>query len=84
MNGEVVDGVTYTAADLKLRDGIQSPEVWIAYKGYVYNVTTSPLFADGKHYRHQCGQDLTVYMEKAPHTDEVMKGFPIVGRYLDK
>lgn len=84
MNGGVVEWITYTKAELELRDGIQSPEIWIAYKGYVYDVSRSELFAGGKHYRHKCGQDLTSYMEQAPHADDVMKGFPIVGRYVEE
>ena len=70
----------YDAQQLMLRDGVKSKEVWVAYKGLVYDVSTSPLFQRGKHYRHQCGVDLTNEMARAPHLDDVMKKFSVVGR----
>jgi predicted heme/steroid binding protein len=70
----------YDPQELMLRDGVKSKEVWIAYKGLVYDVSTSPLFQGGKHYRHRCGVDLTTEMAKAPHLDDVMKKFSVVGR----
>ena len=40
---------------------------------------TSDLFEDGDHYGHLAGQDLTLEMEDAPHLDDVLDNFPLVG-----
>mgnify|MGYP005850095093 CR=1 FL=1 len=74
---------TYTAAELAERNGSTRPEIWTAYQGLIYDVTTSKLFAGGKHFRHAVGLDLTEHLEQAPHTDRVFKNFPLVGRLID-
>lgn len=71
--------ITYTSEQLKLRDGISLPEIWVSYKGKIYDVTSSELFKDGKHYWHHSGKDLTAEMQDAPHMDDVMNKFHIVG-----
>jgi predicted heme/steroid binding protein len=70
--------------ELTLADGIHSERNWIAYKGFVYDVSVSPLFTKGKHYNHKCGCDLTTALVKAPHAEELIFKFPIVGRLLGK
>lgn len=64
-----------TQQQLALRNGQDKPEVWIAYKGLVYNVTHSRLWKTGTHYEHWAGQDLTDELVDAPHTDEVFSKF---------
>ncbi|NOT75011.1 MAG: cytochrome b5 [Cyclobacteriaceae bacterium] len=68
-----------TASQLALRNGQDKPEIWIAFKGQVYDVTTSRLWRDGKHYEHWAGQDLTDELKDAPHTEEVFSKFKVVG-----
>lgn len=67
-------------AQLALRNGQDKPQVWIAYKGVVYDVTASRLWREGKHYEHWAGQDLTHELVDAPHTDEVFARFTAIGR----
>ena len=67
-------------AQLALRNGQDKPQVWIAYKGIVYDVTQSRLWREGKHYEHWAGQDLTHELPDAPHTDEVFARFKAIGR----
>lgn len=69
-----------TLAQLALRNGQDKPQVWIAYKGLVYEVSGSRLWQDGKHYEHWAGQDLTAELPDAPHTDEVFARFKAIGR----
>ena len=69
-----------TRAQLSLRNGQDKPEVWIAYKGVVYDVGSSRLWREGKHYEHWAGQDLTHELPDAPHTDEVFTRFTAIGR----
>jgi predicted heme/steroid binding protein len=69
-----------TKAQLALRNGQDKPEVWIALNGIVYDVTTSRLWRNGKHYEHWAGQDLTPELKDAPHTDKVFDKFTPIGR----
>lgn len=65
-------------AQLALRNGQDKPEVWIAYKGVVYDVSRSRLWNTGTHYEHWAGQDLTHELPDAPHTDEVFSRFTAI------
>ncbi len=69
----------YTIEELALRNGQEMPEIWVGYKGKIYDVTTSELFKDGYHYFHATGIDLTNDMPDAPHLEDVMNDFEIVG-----
>lgn len=69
----------YSRAQLALRNGQDREEVWIAYKGKIYDVTSSRLWLRGTHYEHWSGQDLTDELADAPHTDQVFLKFRIVG-----
>lgn len=69
-----------TPAQLSLRNGQDKPEVWIAYKGIVYDVSHSRMWLEGKHYEHWAGQDLTMELPDAPHTDEVFERLTVIGR----
>jgi predicted heme/steroid binding protein len=69
-----------TRSQLALRNGQDKPEIWIAYKGLVYDVTSSRLWRHGKHYEHWAGQDLTDELADAPHTANVFDKFKVIGR----
>lgn len=71
---------TFTKQQLALRNGQDKPEIWVAYKGIIYDVTGSRLWRDGKHYEHWAGQDLTDELPDAPHTEEVFRRFIAVGK----
>ena len=74
-----MDGLpTYTRPQLALRNGQDKPEIWVAYKGVIYDVTESRLWRRGQHYEHWAGQDLTDELPDAPHTDEVFERFKAV------
>jgi len=72
----------FTKNQLALRNGQDKPEVWVAYKGNIYDVTNSRLWRSGKHYEHWAGQDLTEELEDAPHTDKVFDRFVIIGHLV--
>ena len=67
---------------LALHNGQDKETVWVAYKGFVYDVTLSRLWKSGTHYEHWAGQDLTDELPDARHTDEVFQKFEIVGRLI--
>ena len=72
----------YTKNQLALRNGQDKPEIWIAYKGVIYDVSSSRLWKNGKHYEHWAGQDLTDELKDAPHTVSVFEKFKAIGRLL--
>ena len=69
----------YSKSQLALRNGQDKPQVWIAYKGYIYDVSDSRLWKSGMHYEHWAGQDLTEELKDAPHSDSVFSRFPVIG-----
>lgn len=71
---------TYTRGQLALRNGQDKEEIWIAYRGIIYDVTKSRLWRDGKHYEHWAGQDLTDELPDAPHTEIVFERFEAIGK----
>lgn len=70
----------YSLSQLALRNGEDKPEIWVAYKGLIYDVSESRLWRNGKHYEHWAGQDLTAELADAPHTNQVFEKFKVVGR----
>ena len=70
---------TYTRGQMALRNGQDKPEIWVAYKGIIYDVTESKLWKNGKHYEHWAGQDLTLELSEAPHTEKVFEKFVPIG-----
>lgn len=72
----------YSRSYLALRNGQDKPEIWIAYKGIIYDVSASRLWSKGMHYEHWAGQDLTDELEDAPHTEQVFAKFEVVGKLL--
>lgn len=70
----------YTKNQLALRNGQDKPEIWVAYKGIIYDVSASRLWQNGKHYEHWAGQDLTDELKDAPHTESVFEKFHAIGR----
>lgn len=72
--------IEISLVQLALRNGQDKPEIWIAFKGYVYDVTDSLLWKNGMHYEHWAGQDLTDELADAPHTDRVFKRFKQIAK----
>lgn len=66
---------TYTKAQLALRNGQDRDEIWVAYRGTIYDVTKSRLWRNGQHYEHWAGQDLTDELPDAPTARAYSGGF---------
>ena len=72
----------FTAKELALHNGKDGKPAYVAYDGKVYDVSASFLWKDGNHQAfHKAGMDLTLALEEAPHSAEVLKRFPVVGIY---
>ncbi|EOZ92118.1 hypothetical protein A33Q_4211 [Indibacter alkaliphilus LW1] len=69
----------YTKQQLALRNGQDKPEIWVAYQGKIYDVSSSRLWKNGKHYEHWAGQDLSDELQDAPHTSKVFNKFQVIG-----
>jgi predicted heme/steroid binding protein len=73
---------TFTAQQLALRNGQDKPDIWVAYKGLIYDVSSSRLWKNGTHYEHWAGQDLTEELGDAPHTEKVFEKFQAIGHLV--
>ena len=69
----------YTKRQLALRNGQDKDEIWVAYRGKIYDVSESKMWRGGKHYEHWAGQDLTDELIDAPHGEKVFSKFEVVG-----
>lgn len=72
----------FTAKQLAFYNGSEKEQIYVAYRGFIYDVSESRLFRNGKHYEHWAGQDLTAELKMAPHNDRVFKRFNIVGKLI--
>lgn len=64
-----------TKNQLALYNGQDKPEIYIAFRGLVYDVSSSRLWRNGRHYEHWAGQDLTGELPDAPHNEHVFDKF---------
>jgi len=72
---------SFTLDELQRFDGTGEKPLYIAYKGRVYDLSTSPLFQGEKRMRcHIAGKDLTKDIDIAPHGEDLVFRFPVVGR----
>ena len=72
----------FNEEELKKYDGSNPANpIYCAYKGKVYDITSSPLFLEGMHFEHFSGCDLTDFMGDAPHDDEVLSELTVVGEF---
>jgi predicted heme/steroid binding protein len=71
---------TFTREELQRFDGREGRPAYVAFRGKVYDVSESFLWRGGKHQvLHQAGEDLTEAMQEAPHGEELLARFPVVG-----
>ena len=69
----------FSISQLALRNGQDKKDIWCSYKGKIYDLTASRLWAGGTHYEHWAGQDLTDELEDAPHSEKVFEKFKAIG-----
>jgi predicted heme/steroid binding protein/uncharacterized membrane protein len=69
-----------TPKEFEKHDGTNGNPSYVAIDGNVYDVSTSPMWKNGKHMAtHSAGSDLTDAISSAPHGKEVLKKFTMVG-----
>ena len=70
----------FTEKELQRFSGEEGSPIYVAFKGKVYDVSNSRLWTNGAHQgRHSAGKDLTKSISNAPHKEEVLAKFPVVG-----
>ena len=75
-----MDNKVFTVAELREFDGKKGRKAYVSYRGKVYDVSASSLWKEGDHQSwHVAGRDLTDSMNDAPHGEENLAPFPVVG-----
>ena len=70
----------FNEKELSQYNGKNGNPAYIAYKGKVYDISSSFLWRNGTHQvLHTASVDLTDAMEQAPHGGDVLEKFPMVG-----
>lgn len=79
-----MEGRSFTKEELSEYSGKDQRKAYIAYKGNVYDVTNSFHWKNGDHWvLHKAGKDLTREMKDAPHFDDLLFTFNIVGTLVE-
>jgi len=74
----------FTGEELAQYDGRNGNPAYVAWNGKVYDVSASFLWKDGVHQVfHRAGVDLTNALEQAPHGEDFLERFPLVGVMRD-
>jgi predicted heme/steroid binding protein len=69
----------YTLEELAKFDGKNGARAYFAYDGKIYDVTDSSYWKNGDHFGFEAGKDLSGKMGGAPHGEEVLTRFPVIG-----
>lgn len=71
---------TFTKEELAKFNGKDGKPNYIAHNGKVYDVSKSSLWDGGEHQGlHTAGSDITKDLSDAPHEEDVLERFPVVG-----
>jgi predicted heme/steroid binding protein len=71
----------FSHIELEQYNGKNGMPAYIAYCGFVYDLSGSYFWRGGKHWvQHAAGHDLTAELSPAPHKADLLAKFPIVGR----
>ncbi len=74
---------TFTKKELAEFNGKDGKPTYVALNGKVYDVSKSEQWEDGEHqFLHNSGEDLTDEIGGAPHEEDVLEKFPVVGTLL--
>ncbi|GFK93590.1 hypothetical protein NNJEOMEG_01424 [Fundidesulfovibrio magnetotacticus] len=71
---------TFTLEELARFDGKEGRPAYVAQGGKVYDITASKLWKAGRHMnRHDAGADLSAELPHAPHGNDRLERYPLVG-----
>ncbi|HMK95828.1 MAG TPA: cytochrome b5 domain-containing protein [Candidatus Limnocylindrales bacterium] len=70
----------FTSEDLKQFNGENGQPLYVVFKGKVYDFSSSQLWSGGKHMgTHDSSEDLAEAIKTAPHGEDNVYRFPVVG-----
>jgi len=73
----------FTLEEVSRFDGSEKRPAYVAYKGKIYDVSSSKLWVEGNHVRkHLAGNELTEALRTAPHDEDKILGMPLVGELI--
>ena len=76
---------SFTREELSRFDGRNGAPAFVAFRGLVYDVTGSFLWQRGKHQvTHFAGYDYADSLQGAPHGEDLLQRFPIVGIMVEE
>ena len=77
-------GKKFASEDLKQFDGLNGHPLYIVFKGKIYDLTSSKLWPSGKHMgMHNRSDDLAKAIKKAPHGEDNVYRFPLIGELAE-
>ena len=71
---------TFTLEELSKYNGENGSKIYVAYNGFVYDVTDVKAWSNGNHNGYSAGKDIMEEISKSPHGDSVFKKLEIVGK----
>jgi predicted heme/steroid binding protein len=76
---------SFTKEEFSRYNGGNGAPAFVAFRGLVYDVTGSFLWQHGKHQvTHFAGYDYANSLQGAPHGEDLLQRFPVVGRMVDE
>lgn len=73
-----------TREELSRYNGKDGASAYVAYRGKIYDVSSSFLWQKGRHQvLHNAGMDLTFELAAAPHGADLLMKFPYIGILVD-
>jgi len=74
----------FTREELAQFDGKEGRPAYLAYRGQVYDLTSSFLWMKGRHQAlHEAGKDLTEALNEAPHGTDLLERVPVIGTLVE-
>jgi arsenite oxidase small subunit len=76
---------SFTQKELEPFDGKEGHPFYIVFNGKVYDLSKSHLWIEGTHMGiHTRNENLAESIKKAPHTQETLERFPIIGTFNEQ
>ena len=76
---------SFTQKELESFDGKEGRPFYIVFNGKVYDLSKSQLWIEGTHMGiHTRNENLAESIKKAPHTQETLERFPIIGTFSEQ
>ncbi|MEO5355913.1 MAG: cytochrome B5 [Nitrospirae bacterium YQR-1] len=75
----------FTPEEIAKCDGKDGRPAYVQYKGNIYDLTASRMWKDGKHAgKHPAGFDHTESLKQAPHGEDKLSRYPVVGELVQE